>query len=459
MDLPGSPPSESTDDWIPAPGTLLAGRYQVEGLIGSGGMAAVLAAIQTDLGRRVAIKLLPPRAAKSALGVERFIREARAASAIDSDHVVRLFEVGRLESGTPFMVMEFLVGAPLSRTIERRGPLPLTEGIDYFLQTAVAIAHCHAIGVVHRDLKPENIMVLENPGQRGHVKVLDFGISKADWFEQEHTPSLTGTSDVFGTPTHMSPEQVRSSKSVDYRTDIWAMGVVLYEIFAGKPPFIAESLPALSAMIVSDEPTPPSHLRPDLPAELERLVLRCLAKRAENRPQSVHEIAEALAPFAAPSSHAHLDRIFAIALAKQLGASAGPAAGVSGPYAPLRSTASAWGTTYRRKLGARRGVALGVGAGLVLFAAVTVALMLSARYRAAPVTPDVEGSSEAVGPTAAGPSPAVSGAPVPAPTTSTTGQSAPPSPSSTPPAPSLQPRVRPPRKGGGAEGSALSERI
>lgn len=426
------PPSETPESWLPEPGTLLAGRYQVEGLLGSGGMAAVVSAIQTDLGRRVALKLLPPRAARSALGVERFMREARAASAIDSDHVVKVYEVGRLESGLPFMVMEFLVGAPLARLIERRGALPLQEGLDYVLQASVAIAHCHASGIVHRDLKPENIMVLENPGQRGHVKVLDFGISKADWFEQEHTPSLTGTSDVFGTPTHMSPEQVRSSKSVDHRTDIWALGVVLYEVLTGKPPFMAESLPALSAMIVSDEPVPPSHLRPDLPAEVERVVLRCLAKRPEQRPQSVQELAHELAPFAAPASHQHLDRIFAIAVAKQANTGGG-AAGISGPFPAQRVTASAWGTTQQKRMTTRRGIVLGVSAGLLLFSAVTVALILAARLRPPPVAPEVEASPAQVAPPEPAPAPSPPPASAPAPSAVASATPAAPAPSASAP--------------------------
>jgi tRNA A-37 threonylcarbamoyl transferase component Bud32 len=361
-------------DWIPKPGEVLAGRYRVEGLIGTGGMAAVVSAVQLDLDRRVAIKLMPPRGAQSPITVERFMREARAASAIHSDHVVKVYEVGRLDSGAPFLVMEFLVGVPLAKLIQRRGLLPLAEGLDYVLQACVAVAHCHAIGVVHRDLKPENIMVLENPGQRGHVKVLDFGISKADWFETEHTPSLTGTTDVFGTPTHMSPEQVRSARNVDHRTDIWALGVVLYEVATGRPPFIAESLPAMAAMIVSDDPLPPSTLRPEIPADVERLILRCLAKRQDQRPQSVQAIARELAPFLAPASLPHVERIFAVAEAPAQGSAA-----ASGAFVPVRSTSSAWGTTQGR--GQRRRGLLRVGAALlVALSAAAVLSMLVFRF-------------------------------------------------------------------------------
>ncbi len=303
--------------WVPKPGDILAGKYQVEQLIGAGGMGAVVTAIQQELGRRVAIKLMPPQAAESQRAVERFLREARAASAISNDHVVRIFDVGRLPDGVPFMVMEFLPGVTLDSVVQARGPLPVAEAVDYVLQACVALAECHALGIVHRDLKPENIMLVHRPGQLGFVKVLDFGISKSEWMhlDSNFTPNLTGTTDVFGTPTHMSPEQVRSSKDVDNRADIWALGVVMYEILTAVPPFMADTLPALSAMIVSDEPPNPSLRRTDIPEELSAVVLRCLAKHPDARPQSVAQLAEMLQAFAAPSSRPLVERVRSIAAA------------------------------------------------------------------------------------------------------------------------------------------------
>jgi serine/threonine-protein kinase len=370
---------------------VIANRYRVDGYIGRGGMAALISAVQLDLGRRVAIKLMPPKAAKSGLAVERFLREARAASAIESDHVVKVFDVGKLDQGMPFMVMELLLGSTLARLVDTRGPLPIPEALDYIMQTLVAVAECHRAGIVHRDLKPENIMVLESPGQRGLVKVLDFGISKADWFEAEHTPRLTTTFDVFGTPTHMSPEQVRSSKLVDARSDIWAIGVILYEVFTGRPPFLAESVPALSAAIVSDEPVPPSHLRPDLPAELERIILSCLAKKPADRPQTVQLLAGALAPFVDPATARHVERAMSIGTNEsrplQLSLS-----GSSGAFRQLRETANAWGTTHQRRRVTNRGIALGVGAGVMLFVLTIGGFFVISRLRARPadtVEPDV----------------------------------------------------------------------
>jgi serine/threonine-protein kinase len=327
------------------------------------------------------------------VAVERFLREARSASAISNDHVVRIYDVGRLPTGMPYMVMEYLPGVTLGALAAQRGPLPIAEAIDYALQACVALAECHALGIVHRDLKPDNIMVLQRPGQLGFVKLLDFGISKSDWFsaEPEFTPNLTGTTDVFGTPTHMSPEQVRSSKSVDQRTDIWALGVILYEVLTSAPPFMADTLPALSAAIVTDEPIHPSARRADLPRELGDVVLACLAKKPEDRPQSVAQLAEVLRPWAGAASNTHVERIRGMAAADPLEASR-PWPRMALGNRPL-DTASAWGTTRQRRRSTSRGILFGVGAGFLVFVGILVFLALRARSTPSP-TATIEAVSE-----------------------------------------------------------------
>jgi eukaryotic-like serine/threonine-protein kinase len=345
------------EPWIPAPGELIGEKYRVVGLLGVGGMGAVVTATQLDLGRRVAIKLMPPRAARRPAAVERFLREARAASAIENDHVVRVFDVGKSATGTPFMVMEHLDGVTLGTLVARRGPLPVAEAIDIVLQTSIAVAECHARGIVHRDLKPDNVMVLERPGQRGFVKVLDFGVSKADWLEADaELGRLTHTMEMLGTPTYMSPEQVRSSKSVDPRTDIWAIGVLLYELLSGRPPFSAGSVPALSAMIVSDDPAPLVAQRSDVSLELERVIRRCLEKLPGRRPASVAELTELLLPFASSASLGWVERIRGIAgadLPRISSLPPPPAPSPSAPEparAPVRlDTTGTWGATPLRR--------------------------------------------------------------------------------------------------------------
>jgi eukaryotic-like serine/threonine-protein kinase len=350
---------------ITRPGDMIGAKYRVEDVIAVGGMGTVVAAIHTELDQRVAIKLMPKRAAKNDGAVQRFLREARTAASIDNDHVVRVFDVGRTDRGVPFMVMERLEGKTLAELIFGRNPLPIEEALDYVMQACVAIAACHANGIVHRDLKPENMMVLEGPGQRGHVKLLDFGISKIEWLHagKKRQSDLTTTKDVFGTPTHMSPEQVRSAKNADARSDIWALGVVLYEVLTGLPPFMADSLSALSAMIVADAPRRPIERRPELPAGLDAIVMRCLEKKPEARPASIAELAELLAPYVAAPSLSSLARIRSIdAAARQR-----PLPAQDAPAGPKpRETFSAWGTTSSRRE-RKLSIVIGVSLGALVF--------------------------------------------------------------------------------------------
>lgn len=244
---------------LPRKGDRIAGRYKVENLVGLGGMGAVVSAMHMDLQQRVAIKIMLPRGAKHAVAVSRFLREARAASAVQSEHVVRTHDVGKLKNGLPYLVMEYLTGASLEDVVSRSGPLAVSDAVHYVLQACEAVALAHAAGIVHRDLKPANLFLTMRADGSPLVKVLDFGISKAEWMTDVATnPSLTATSDTIGTPTYMSPEQVRSAKNVDWRTDVWSMGAVLYELITGEPPFWADNLTALAAIIVSDPAEPPS---------------------------------------------------------------------------------------------------------------------------------------------------------------------------------------------------------
>jgi serine/threonine-protein kinase len=277
------------------PGDLIAGKYRVDKLIAVGGMGIVVRARHEELGQDVAIKvLLPLEAEEQPQSVTRFLREARAAAGLRSDHVVRIYDVDRLPAGLPYMVMELLLGTDLRRVIRKLGPQSVEHSVAYILQAADAIEEAHAAGIIHRDLKPSNLFLTQRRDGKALVKVLDFGISKTQKdFDLEG--DLTATRAMIGSPRYMSPEQVRDAKSVDARSDIWSLGAILYELVTGKSAFPGDSLPAICAAIVSD-PTPSVSLsRPEVPIELERVVLRCLQKEPADRFQSVHELSMALA--------------------------------------------------------------------------------------------------------------------------------------------------------------------
>src|SRR5262245_18034417 len=214
------------------PGDMLAGKYRVERVLGAGGMGVVVSAMHIDLEERRAIKLMHSADLANAQTVERFLREARAAARLRSDHVAKVHDVGRLETGAPYIVMELLVGEDLSHLLKARGPLPIEEAVLYILQACDAIGEAHAAGIVHRDLKPANLVLSRRPNGAPCVKVLDFGISKrtAPAGSAMLQSEITGTAEVIGSPHYMSPEQMRSTRNVDNRTDIWSLGVILYKL-------------------------------------------------------------------------------------------------------------------------------------------------------------------------------------------------------------------------------------
>ncbi|WP_437736985.1 serine/threonine-protein kinase [Sorangium sp. So ce1335] len=294
-----------------AEGQVLSGKYRVERILGQGGMGVVVAALHEQLQQRVAIKLLHPGA--NAEMVERFVREARAAVRLKSEHVARVLDVGTLETGAPFMVMEYLEGSDLQQTLRERGPLELEEAVGYVLEACEAIAEAHAAGIIHRDLKPANLFLTRGADGSGMVKVLDFGISKAladpSAAGAEPELGLTKTAMVLGSPLYMAPEQMRSARTVDTRADIWSLGAILYQLLTARVPFDASSLSELILMINTEAPPSPSLFRRDLPPGLEAAILRCLERDVAKRFRSVAELAGAIVDFGPPLALASLERI------------------------------------------------------------------------------------------------------------------------------------------------------
>jgi serine/threonine protein kinase len=295
-----------------APGQVIADKYRVERVLGEGGMGYVVAAHHLKLDQLVALKFLKPEALKHAHVVQRFAREARAAAKIRGEHVARVIDVGDLPNGAPYIVMEYLDGEDLGQRLQQRGPLPVDEAVGYLLQACEALAEAHAAGVVHRDLKPPNLFLARTAGRIPTLKVLDFGISKALDETSEGGRNLTSTTMIMGTPHYMSPEQLRSSRDVDQRSDIWALGVVLFELLTGQPPFDGENATSVITSIVTDQPRALLELRPDAPRELWPVLLRCLAKQRAERFPGVLELARALAPFSGDRARDSLARIESI---------------------------------------------------------------------------------------------------------------------------------------------------
>jgi eukaryotic-like serine/threonine-protein kinase len=362
---------------IPVPGDVLSGKYQIERVIGMGGMGVVLAARHITLGQRVAIKMLRPEIAKLPEAAERFLREARASTNLRSEHVARVVDVGTRDNGAPYMVMDYLEGKDLHELANGPSPLDIASAVAYILQAAEALAEAHSVGIVHRDLKPANLFLTSSADGSPLVKVLDFGISKATLPGER---GITATDAVLGSPGYMSPEQIRSAKHVDQRADIWGIGVSLYELLTGQPPFDGASVAAVSVQIVLETPKLAHQLRPDVPPALSQVVQRCLEKEPAKRYQNMAELAAALLPFGPKDSASAVERIRRIARG-----SVPFAATIAASDPDLQSQISAGtnGTWESPKPGAQRKRALAIGVGGLLLAGAVLASVFALGRRSA----------------------------------------------------------------------------
>jgi serine/threonine protein kinase len=346
----GNPAADARFD--PVPGTIIADKYRVERTLGEGGMGLVVSATHMGLEQEVAIKFLLPDAIRSDVAVERCLREAKVAAKIRSDHVARVYDVGTLDASkgsVPYIVMEHLEGNDLRQLIDRDGALSLEEACEIILQACEGLAQVHAEGIVHRDLKPSNLFVTRKADGSPAVKLLDFGISKLTVAgEGTGDPALTSTATIMGSPAYMSPEQLKSTKEVDGRTDVWSLGAVFYEALTGAPVFRGETLPQVCAMIASEDPIPPSARRADVPEDLERAILRSLDKDPATR-ASLVDLARATARYAPDRAKASLGRIEATA-------SGSDGKGMDDlPVLPFGRGDSRTRTTARRTLAGRQG--------------------------------------------------------------------------------------------------------
>jgi eukaryotic-like serine/threonine-protein kinase len=266
-------------------------NYEIKRLLGEGGMGAVYLAEHPLLGRKAAIKVLKPELAASTELVQRFLNEARAANAIHHPNIIDIIDVGLLPEAVPYMMMEFLEGESLAARLRSVQRLPVSEACKYARQTASALAAAHAVSIVHRDLKPDNLFIVpdaQNPGQE-RIKVLDFGIAK---LRPEFAPGTprTGVGALMGTPAYMSPEQcMGKTTEIDHRADVYALGIILHEMLCGQPPFVGQNFGELFLQHITVAPKPLRSFRPDVPVQLEAVVLKALEKDSKDRIQTMEE--------------------------------------------------------------------------------------------------------------------------------------------------------------------------
>jgi serine/threonine-protein kinase len=289
---------------LPQAGDVIDGKYRIVRAIGAGGMGAVFIAHHELLQHDVALKVLLPAVAKDPQAVSRFVKEARSVARLRSPHVAAVHDIGLLPNGSAYISMEYLEGQDLATMLEERGTLPVTEAVDYVIQALDGLSTAHALGIVHRDIKPQNVFVMKDYGKGRVVKVLDFGIAKATrpvttaaGLPVSLGQSMVTGKQVVGSPGYMSPEQLRKSSDLDHRSDIWSIGVTLYVLLTGQPPFKGETLGAIFGAILQDVPPAPSKVRGEVPPELDAIVMKCLQRKADARWQSAAELANALTPW------------------------------------------------------------------------------------------------------------------------------------------------------------------
>ncbi len=278
-------------------GEVLAGKYRIERVLGHGGMGVVAAARHAQLDELVAIKFLLPKALEHKSLVARFNQEARAQIKVKSEHVARTIDVGTLENGAPYMVLEYLEGADLASLLKREGRFSITRAVDLMLQACEALAEAHALGIVHRDLKPANLFVTRRADDSECVKVLDFGISKFTDGSAGDSLDLTRTNMVLGSPLYMSPEQLRSAKLVDGRADVWSLGIIMFELLSNSLPFYEDTIAQLCVSVMVKPLPNIQQLVPEIPDALREAVEKATAKEPDERYANVAEFAAGFAPF------------------------------------------------------------------------------------------------------------------------------------------------------------------